>query len=137
MITHDELMRYLDGELPPERMRAVEEALESDTELRRECALYRKMKSDLADLGTDMGPHGTVWDVVNRRITRPVGWILFLTGLAVWVAYAAYQFVIGSEALWQKLGTSAIIVGLVMLALSAVIDRLQDLKTDPYRGVER
>ncbi len=137
MITHDELMRYLDGELAPERRRAVEEALETSTELKRELALYQRMKTDLAELGADMGTHRTVWDAVSRKLTQPVGWILFLAGTTVWLAYAIYQFLTGGEALWEKLATSAIVVGLVMLALSAVIDRLRDLKTDPYRGVQR
>ncbi len=137
MITHDELMRYLDGELPPERMRAVEEALESSTELKREYVLYNRMKSDLAELGADMDAHGTVWNAVNRKLTQPVGWILFTAGTVVWLAYAVFQFLTGSEALWQKLATSAIVVGLLMLALSAVIDRVRDLKTDPYREVQR
>jgi anti-sigma factor RsiW len=137
VITHDELMRYLDGELPADRAREVEAALEMDTELRREYTLFRRMKSDLAEMGTDMRTPRTVWDEVNRRLTRPAGWILFLVGLAVWLAYAVYAFITGPEAMWEKLAAGAVLVGLAMLFLSVVIDRLRDLKTDPYKEIQR
>jgi anti-sigma factor RsiW len=137
VITHEELMRYLDGELPAARAREVEVALETDTELRREYILFRRMKSDLMDMGSDMRTPVTAWDAVNRRLTRPVGWILFLAGLAVWLVYAVYAFVTGPEALWEKLAAAAVLVGLGMLFLSVVIDRLRDLKTDPYKEIQR
>ncbi|NIP80856.1 MAG: hypothetical protein GWM90_17220, partial [Gemmatimonadetes bacterium] len=64
MITHDELMRYLDGELPPDRARRVEEAMEASTELRREYTVFRRMKTDLEDLGGLMDADRTVWTKV-------------------------------------------------------------------------
>jgi anti-sigma factor RsiW len=137
VIPRDELMRYLDGELPADRAREVEAALEMDTELRREYILFRRMKSDLAEMGTDMRTPLTAWDEVNRRLTRPAGWTLFLVGLAVWLAYAVYAFITGPEALWEKLAAGAVLVGLAMLFLSVVIDRLRDLKTDPYKEIQR
>jgi ferric-dicitrate binding protein FerR (iron transport regulator) len=137
MIGHDELMRYLDGELPPERAAAVESALESSTELRREYTLFLRLKEDLEDMGAYMGTRRTVWGEVNRRLTRPVGWVLFLVGAMVWLAYGVYTYLTGGEAMWAKLATSAIVVGLGMLLLSAVVDRLRDLKTDPYKEIQR
>jgi anti-sigma factor RsiW len=137
MIGHEELMRYLDGELPGDRQRAVEAALEQSTELRREYVIFQRMKADLADLGTSIGTEGSMWDDVNRRLTRPAGWTLFVVGALVWVAYGVYAYLTGEEAMWEKLATSAVVVGLGMLFLSAVVDRLRDLKTDPYKEIQR
>ena len=137
MISHDELMRYLDGELPPERAAAVEAALETSTELRREYTIFRRMKTDLHDMGARMRPEKTVWEAVNRRLTRPVGWLLSLTGAVVWVTYGVYTYLTGAEALWEKLATSAVVVGLAMLLISALVDRWRDLKTDPYKEIRR
>jgi anti-sigma factor RsiW len=137
VITHDELMRYLDGELPPERAREVEAELETDMELRREYMIFSRMKADLAGMGEDMETHRTAWTAVNRRLTRPAGWVLFLVGLAVWVGYAVYAFVTGPEALWEKLAVSAVVVGLLMLLVSVAVERLADLRNDPYKEIQR
>lgn len=137
MITHEELMRYLDGELPPERASEVEAAMETSTELRREYVVFRRMKADLEELGAEMDAEHTVWATVNQKLTRPVGWVLFLIGLAVWVGYGVYAYLTGADALWEKLATSAVVVGLAMLLLSAIVDRVRDLKTDPYREIRR
>ncbi|MFP4623384.1 MAG: hypothetical protein ACOCVZ_08525 [Gemmatimonadota bacterium] len=137
MIGHDELMRYLDGELPPERARAVEAELERSTELRRDYEIFRRMKSDFQELSVHVGTPRTVWDRVNRNLTRPVGWILFLVGALVWSSYAVYTYLTGADALWEKLAVSAVAVGLAMLLLSALVDRYRDLKTDPYKEIRR
>jgi len=137
MIGHDELMRYLDGELPPDRAAAVQAALETSTELRREYALFRTMKEDLEQMGASMGTEKTVWGHVNRRLTRPVGWVLFLVGAAVWLTYGVYTYLAGGNAMWEKLATSAIVVGLGMLLLSVMVDRFRDLKSDPYKEIQR
>ena len=136
MITNEDLMRYLDGELPPERAEAVEAELKSSTELRREYALYRRMKEDLISLGGVLrAPEETAWSPVSRAIARPLGWLLFLLGAAVWLGYAVWAYLTSPEALWEKLATAAVVVGLGMLLLSTLLDRLRDLKTDPYRNV--
>lgn len=137
MIEREELMRYLDGELPPDRRLAFEEALERSTELRRELALFRSMKSDLREIGAEMSTGRSVWGSVNERLTRPIGWILFGIGMAVWISYGVYTYLSGADALWEKVTVSAVVVGLAMLLMSTLVDRYQDLKTDPYRGIQR
>lgn len=137
MIGHEELMRYLDGELEPEQRRAVEEALERSTELRRELAVFRGLKTDLRDMGANMGARKSVWDDVNRRLTRPLGWTLVLLGAIAWIGFGAYTYLTGADALWEKLAGSAIVLGLVILFASVALDRHKDLKTDPYKEIQR
>lgn len=137
MITHEDLMRYIDDELPLERRAEVEAALETSTELRRDYVVFSRMKSDLESIGTQLGTGRSVWNSVNRRLTRPVGWILFVAGAVVWVAYGVYAYLTGGDAMWEKLATSAVVVGLGMLLLSAIVDRLRDLKNDPYKEIQR
>ena len=137
MITHEELMRYLDGELPAEQARAVELEMEQSTELRREYLLYSRMKSDLGSLGEHMKSTSDVWSPVSRAIARPLGWILFVVGSGIWTAYAVYAYLTSAEAMWEKLATGAVVVGLAMLLLSALLDRLTDLRSDPYKEIHR
>lgn len=137
MIGHDELMQYLDDELGPERSRAVEEELERSTELQRELHVFRRMKNDLAEIGAQMDTRRTVWREVNQRLTRPVGWILFVVGALVWVGYGVFTYLTGADAMWEKLAVSAVVVGLALLLTSAFVDRFRDLKTDPYKEIRR
>lgn len=137
MIGHDELMRYLDGEMEPEERRTVEAALERSTELRRELAVFRGLKKDLRDMGANMGTERSVWDAVSRRLTRPLGWALVLAGAIVWVAFGAYTYLTGADALWEKLAGSAMVVGLVILFASVALERRRDLRTDPYKEIQR
>jgi len=52
-VTHEELMRYLDGEVGNEEHSRIEASVESSTELRRELAIFRAMKNDLQTLKLD------------------------------------------------------------------------------------
>ncbi len=86
-VTPDEMMCYLDGELSPEERARVDRALETSTELRREVAVFRNLKTDLQGLHFHSASYRTsVWDRVNQHVSRPIGWGLgkpSLTGLFV------------------------------------------------------
>jgi 4-hydroxybenzoate polyprenyltransferase len=99
--------------------------------------IFQRMKADLVEMGSDMRTQRTAWDSINRRLTRPVGWVLLLAGLGVWVAYAVFAFITGPEAIWEKLAVGAVVVGLGTLFVSVAVDRLRDLKTDPYKEIQR
>lgn len=137
-ISREELMRYLDGELPPDEHRRVEDALDDSTELRRELSIFRAMKDDLRELSFRPDPrHDGVWDVVNRRVTRPVGWILFGGGATVWFAYGAYVFYTSPARLLEKLSTGAVVIGVLLLLISVSWEQYRDWLRDPYRDVHR
>lgn len=137
-IKREELMLFLDGELPSEEQARVEEALERSTELRRELAIFRSMKADVQGLALHPGDHNrSVWDQVNNRLTRPVGWVLLVTGVLAWSLYGTYLFATGPADLWEKLATGAIAIGILMLLASVIFERYREWLTDPYRDVHR
>ncbi len=137
-VTTEELMRYLDGELPPEERLRVEAGLERSTELQRELAMYAAMKTDIQGLRFHTGGQRvSVWDQVNARLNRPIGWILLVAGLVIWMTYGTYVFATSSVSPWEKLGTGAIAIGVLMLLASVIWERLRELETDPYRNVQR
>ena len=45
-VSHEDLMRYLDGELSPEERARVEKQISTSTEMQREVAVFGKMKED-------------------------------------------------------------------------------------------
>lgn len=131
-------MRYLDGEMSPEERSRTEGELADSTELRRELALFQSLKTDVQTLSFHPATHrSSVWDRVNAHVNRPVGWLLLLAGVGIWMAYGAYVFATSSVSPWEKLGTGAVAIGILMLLASVIWERLRELETDPYRDVHR
>ena len=137
-VTHEELMRYLDGEVGPEERSRIEGSVESSTELRREIAVFKAMKDDLQTLKlTDGGHHGSVWDSVNRQLTRPIGWVLLIVGSLIWAAYGIYLYLTSPVFLLERMATSAIVIGILLLFASVIWERYREWLTDPYRDIQR
>ncbi|MGD2070759.1 MAG: zf-HC2 domain-containing protein [Gemmatimonadota bacterium] len=137
-ISREDLMRYLDGELPSTERQAVEEALAGSTELQREIAIFRAMKEDFRELSFQ--PHHRldgIWDEVSRRLARPVGWILFTAGAALWAGYGAYVFYTSPGQLLEKLSTGAVVIGILLLLASVIWEQYRDWLSDPYKDVHR
>lgn len=137
-VTHEDLMRYLDGEVEAEERNRIEGLVEASTELRRELALFRAMKDDLLTLKlTDGGHHGSVWDSVNRQLTRPIGWVILIVGSLVWAAYGIYVYLTSPVFILERMATSAIVIGVLLLFASVIWERYREWLTDPYRDIQR
>jgi anti-sigma factor RsiW len=137
-VSPEDLMRYLDGEMPAGERRVLEAEVERSTELRRELAIWQAMQRDVQGLSfAPPSPDRSVWGAVNRRLTRPLGWILLIAGATVWLAYVAWMFVLSPVAPWGKLAVGAVVIGFLLLLASVVADRYREWLTDPYRDVHR
>ena len=137
-VSKETLMAYLDGELPPEERARVADRLERDSELARELAIFRTMKTQLGELSFETGHRRrSVWDSVNRQLARPMGWILLVGGVGVWTLYGAYVFATGPADPWEKLTTGAIVIGILTLLTSVIWERYRESLTDPYRHIQR
>ena len=137
-VSTDDLMRYVDGELSPEERSQVDAALAASTELQREVAIFRAIKADFQELSFHPAARYTsVWDRVNARVTRPIGWLLLATGLGVWLSYGVYVFATSPSNPWEKLGTGGIAIGILILFASVIWERYQEWLRDPYRDVHR
>jgi anti-sigma factor RsiW len=136
-IDHTELMQYIDGELTTRESARIEAHLAACTECSREVAVFTAMRAELRGLDFDAPDTASVWVGVRRRLVRPLGWIFLLGGTLVWVAFAIYTFLTAPGALWEKLATGSIWIGLLLLLLMVGMERYHDRKTDPYREIER
>ncbi|NNL31062.1 MAG: hypothetical protein HKO77_08575, partial [Gemmatimonadetes bacterium] len=120
-ISPDDLMRYLDGEMSPEERARTEAAMAASTELQRDFARFKALKADIQGLSIHPATYrSSVWDQVNAHVNRPIGWALLLIGAAVWMAYGAYVFATSPVSPWEKLGTGAIAIGILMLLASVI-----------------
>jgi anti-sigma factor RsiW len=137
-VTHEELMRFIDGELAPHEEARIAEAVGASTELQREIALFRAIRNDFLDLSFQFdNRHRSVWDDIDRRLTRPVGWILVIAGTVVWLAYGVFIFVVTPGNPWEKLASAAVVIGFVILLASVLVERYREWLHDPYRDVYR
>jgi ferric-dicitrate binding protein FerR (iron transport regulator) len=137
-VSSEDLMRFLDGELSPEERARVEAVLATSTELQREVAIYRALKADFQELSFHPGTYRkSVWDRVNARVTRPIGWILFVAGAAAWMTYGTYVFATSPVDPWEKLMTGAVAIGILTLLASVIWERYREWDKDPYRDVHR
>lgn len=137
-ITHDDLMRFIDGELPPEDQVRVEAQVSGSSELQREVAIFRAMKGDFQELSFHEATyHRSVWDEVNAEVARPIGWLLVIAGALVLMVYGAYVFATSPVDPWEKLATGAIAIGILMLFASVIWERYREWDKDPYRNVHR
>jgi hypothetical protein len=66
-----------------------------------------------------------------------VGWVLLVSGLAVWSGWAVWQYLTAPTRLFEKLTIGAVVVGLACLLASVGWERYREWRTDPYRKVER
>jgi len=137
-INHEDLMRFIDGELPPEEAARIEKVVAGSTELGRELAIFRAMRAGFTDLTFHPGEyHHSVWDHVNQRLTRPIGWLLAVGGTAVWLGYGVYVFVTGPTDPVEKMATGAVVIGVLLLLASVIWEQYRQWLVDPYRDVHR
>ena len=136
-VSNESLMRYLDGEAAPEERAQIDAAVADSTELQRDLVIFRTMKSDLQAMTFGLAKDRSVWGAVHRRITRPLGWIMLIAGFLTWGVYGSYLFFSSAIDIWEKLATSAIGLGILLLFGTVIYERRKEWHSDPYRNVYR
>lgn len=138
-VSHETLMRWLDGELRPAEEERVEAHVAGCAECRREAKVFGTMKTDLAEMpgGDPTAGGASLWDAVHRRLARPLGWILLGAGALLWAGWAAWLFATSAAPTVEKLGVGAVVIGMLLLLVGVAWERFLAWQSDPYRDVER
>lgn len=141
----DQLMRALDGELDAAERAAFDRRLADDPELREEWRRLSRARE--ATMGLKLrNPPEQIWDgywtSVYSRTERGIGWILTSLGAIVVGGWAVWVWI--GELLADstvppivRYGMIAMFLGLVILAVSVVRHRINVLRTDPYKDIQR
>ena len=129
-------MRYIDGEMADHERASFEKHLAS-------CEPCRTMLNDMAALKevtrsmkiADLPE--TVWDTywtrIYNRIERSVAWFMFILGSLIVVGYSLYRAVTDPNvSTITGLGAVLVIVGLAILFLSVLREKLAVNKVDKY-----
>ena len=76
-------------------------------------------------------------DESDSKVATISGWFLMLGGALTISGYGVYEFVTNAaEVGFIELAVAAVYVGMLVLFLAALRQRLRQRKTDPYTDVE-
>ncbi len=141
----DLMMGYLDNELSDEQKRQFEEHLTGCSECKDELEEFRKLKA-ITDEVTLVEPEDRIWqdywNGVYNRIERSIGWIVFSVAAILLTIYGGFKLIedIIKDAtigMLLKAGLLALIVGLAILFVSVLRERLYFRQRDRYKDVRR
>ena len=141
----DLLMGYLDNELSDEQRNRFEEHLAGCPECAGELKEFQKLKA-ITDEVTLVEPEDRIWqdywNGVYNRIERNVGWLIFSVAAILLTIYGGFKLIeeIVTDAtvgMLLKLGLLALIIGLAILFVSVLRERIYFWSKDRYRNVRR
>jgi predicted anti-sigma-YlaC factor YlaD len=139
------MMEYLDGELDRESCKTVEQHLAGCSDCRREWDSMQKMKEITSNIKLTQ-PKEEVWKMyweqVYNRTERGLGWILVSIGAIILLSFGAIHFVqdfllLSPAPLLMKFGVSFALLGVIILFVSVLRERLFIRKTDKYKEIEK
>ena len=134
-------MKYFDGEMNERDRADFERHLDG-------CAKCRGILQDFQELKSLTGrikmrdPTDEFWDgywrSLYRRIERKAGWLFIILGAAMLVTYGAYRIVQSFGTItFEKVAIAVFLIGVVLLLISVIRERIHQHKTDPYKKVKR
>ena len=87
-------------------------------------------------------PEDTQWDETPRgvvsRLLHNFGWLIAGLWVVGIVAYLVWQITTDSESIqWEAMLGFGLLLAFALIILSALADRLQTRKNDPYRRVKK
>jgi predicted anti-sigma-YlaC factor YlaD len=136
----ERLSGYLDGELTQGDRQRVEVHLDSCPKCREAFEEMARLREAVGKLPFDqMSPDqwSEIMSDVTVRTSRGAGWILYVVGIVVLCGFAAYEFTVDDTVpALIKSGVGALILGMVLLFVSVLRERLLARKTDKYEDVQ-
>lgn len=139
------LMGYVDGELDPADLARLEIHLEACQRCQDEVRSFRSLQAVTGRLRLKEAPPEaweTFWGSVYNRVERGVGWIALGLGAAAILGFGLYQAALDllrTPALpwFVKAGVGAVCVGLALLLVSVVRERIFVRARTRYKDIVR
>jgi len=139
------LSGYIDDELSTDERRDFEAHLTGCTECRKELDSFRKLKEvtgamKYADIPEQVWEG--YWADIYRRLERGLGWVFISIGVIVILSFGCFHllndfFLNPDEPVLLKIGIGFGIIGVIILFVSLIRERLFASKRDRYDEVER
>ena len=139
------LMAYIDGEVDAQKKSEIEKHLSGCEKCIKEYRSFLKLKEvtekmKFTDLSDELW--AGYWKGIYRRVERGAGWIFLSIGAIILLAFGVFQFfkeffTDPSVSLIVKMGAGAFSLGIIILLVSIIRERLFLFRTERYREVER
>ena len=142
---HDDVQQmlsaYLDGELVQAEDQRVRIHLEDCAGCREELRQLETLQQ-AASTTRFAKPTEVEMEQSDKRMSvrapRLAGWALLLAGAVLWVSYGLYMFITNPvELTLGNLIAGATVIGVALLFVSVLQQRLLELPKDRYRGVKK
>ncbi len=139
------LQKYLDSEITKEEKDELTSLINSDEELRKEFEEQTKVREVLSKMKLK-NPSNEFWDAywtgLYNKIERGLAWIAISVGALILIAYgsiqAVEQFFRDTETpIIVKVGTVALVFGLLILLFSVIREKFYTSKRDKYKEIQR
>jgi hypothetical protein len=139
------MMGQLDGELGEVESRLLKEHLNSCENCSQQYEAFVQLKKGTSEMKFKPLPEmywDEYWTHVYNKIERGISWILVSIGAILVLAYSLYQamdefFYNPAEPLIMKIGVGVLILGMIVLFVSVVREKLMVRPVDKYRSVKR
>ena len=133
------LSGYLDDELTQQQRQRVENLLDRDEEYRRLLIELEQVKHQ-AEALTYATPSSGEWSRIEKSIlqnfSRKLGWMVLWVWASLVSVYAGYEYAMNpNEPVIQKLIVFGLFLGIGLLFVSVWSQRMQESRTDRYKGV--
>ena len=141
----DLMMGYLDEELSAEQMLRFEEHLTECKQCTAQLQEFRQLKA-ITDQMTLIEPEDRLWqqywDGIYNRVERGIGWIIFSVAAILLTIYGGFKAIEDlitdpTVGLLLKIAMLALLVGLAILFVSVLRERIFFWSKDRYRNVRR
>lgn len=141
----DLMMGYLDEELSTEQIRRFEEHLTMCKQCSSQLQEFRQLKA-ITDQMTLIEPEDRLWqqywDGIYNRVERGIGWIIFSVAAILLTIYGGFKAIEDlitdpTVGLLLKIAMLALLVGLAILFVSVLRERIFFWSKDRYRNVRR
>ncbi|ALO44992.1 anti-sigma factor family protein [Pseudohongiella spirulinae] len=142
---HQWMMAELDGETTPTQQEEIQRWIQADPALREEYGRLKQLRG-LTMKTTLKQPPPALWDSywqgVYRRLERGLGWILFSVGAIVLTAFGLWEMSQewlsdSSIPIWVRIGGVSLALGLVILLVSVIREKIFLHKNERYKDIQR
>ena len=135
------LSGYLDNELTQQESQRIELHLETCAHCRQVLEELREAQQAAQKLELAQPSHEE-WRHMESHIleksTRGLGWVILIVWSIITAAYAIFQFAMSpSEPLFEKILVFGLFLGIALLFLSVLSERIRESRTDRYKGVQK